>query len=31
MASKESAAVRDLYLGWTAARIKGERQDDERW
>jgi epsilon-lactone hydrolase len=31
MASKESGAVRDLYLGWTAARIKGEQQDNERW
>jgi monoterpene epsilon-lactone hydrolase len=31
MASKESGAVRDLYLSWTATRIKGEQQDDERW
>src|SRR5512133_3665555 len=31
MASKESGAVRELYLGWTAARIKGEPQDNERW
>jgi epsilon-lactone hydrolase len=31
MASKESGAVRDLYLSWTAARIKGDQQDNERW
>jgi acetyl esterase/lipase len=29
--SKESQAVTDLYLGWTAARIKGEEQDNEHW
>jgi epsilon-lactone hydrolase len=29
--SKESGAVTDLYLSWTAARIKGEPQDNERW
>jgi epsilon-lactone hydrolase len=31
MPSKESEAVRDLYLSWTAARIRGEEQDDEHW
>jgi monoterpene epsilon-lactone hydrolase len=31
MASSESEAVRDMYLGWTAARIKGEQPDPESW
>jgi epsilon-lactone hydrolase len=31
MPSKESGAVRDLYLSWTAARLKGEQHDDEAW
>jgi acetyl esterase/lipase len=31
MPSKESEAVRDLYVSWTAARLKGEQHDDERW
>jgi acetyl esterase/lipase len=31
MASKESGAVRDLYLSWTAARLEGEQHDDEAW
>jgi epsilon-lactone hydrolase len=31
MASIESHAVRDMYLGWTAARIKGEQPDNESW
>jgi epsilon-lactone hydrolase len=31
MASSESIAVRDMYLSWTAARIKGEQQDPESW
>jgi monoterpene epsilon-lactone hydrolase len=31
MPSKESEAVRDLYLSWTAARHKGEQHDDEAW
>ena len=31
MASIESQAVRDMYLSWTAARIKGEQPDNESW
>jgi acetyl esterase/lipase len=31
MASIESNAVRDMYLDWTAGRIKGEQQDPESW
>jgi monoterpene epsilon-lactone hydrolase len=31
MPSTESEAVRDLYASWTAARLKGEQHDDERW
>ncbi len=31
MASVESQAVREMYLSWTAARIKGEQQDPESW
>lgn len=31
MASKESAAVKELYQSWTAARQRGERADIERW
>jgi epsilon-lactone hydrolase len=31
MPSKGSEAVKDLYLSWTAARIRGEEQDDEHW
>ena len=31
MPSKESEAVRDLYVSWTAARLKGEQHDDEAW
>lgn len=31
MASIESHAVRDMYLSWTAARIKGEQPDNESW
>jgi hypothetical protein len=31
MPSKGAEAVRDLYLSWTAARIRGEEQDDEHW
>ena len=31
MPSKESQAVRDLYVSWTAARLEGERHDDEAW
>src|SRR5262249_4267961 len=31
MPSKESGAVRELYVGWTAARLAGERHDDEAW
>lgn len=31
MASTESQAVRDMYLSWTAARIKGEQPDNESW
>jgi acetyl esterase/lipase len=31
MASKESEAVKDLYVSWTAARLKGQQHDDEAW
>ncbi len=31
MASTESQTVRDMYLSWTAARIKGEQPDNESW
>jgi monoterpene epsilon-lactone hydrolase len=31
MASKESKAVRDLYVSWTEARLRGEQHDDEAW
>lgn len=31
MASIESQAVREMYLSWTAGRIKGEQQDPESW
>jgi epsilon-lactone hydrolase len=31
MASTESQAVRDMYLSWTAARIRGEQPDNESW
>jgi hypothetical protein len=31
MPSKESEAVRELYLNWTAARLKGDQHDDEAW
>jgi epsilon-lactone hydrolase len=31
MPSKESGAVRDLYVAWTAARLGGVRHDDEAW
>jgi epsilon-lactone hydrolase len=31
MASKESEAVRDLYVSWTEARLRGEQHDDEAW
>lgn len=31
MASIESEAVRDMYLSWTAARIKGDAPDPESW
>jgi epsilon-lactone hydrolase len=31
MPSKESEAVRELYVSWTAARLKGEQHDDEAW
>jgi epsilon-lactone hydrolase len=31
MPSKESEAVKDLYLSWTAARLRGEEHDDEAW
>jgi acetyl esterase/lipase len=31
MPSHESSPVRDLYLSWTAARLKGEQHDDEAW
>jgi epsilon-lactone hydrolase len=31
MASTESGAVRDLYVSWTEARLKGEQHDDEAW
>jgi epsilon-lactone hydrolase len=31
MASRESEAVRDLYVSWTAARLRGEQHDDEAW
>ena len=31
MTSIESNAVRDMYLSWTAARIRGEQQDNESW
>jgi acetyl esterase/lipase len=27
----ESLAVKDLYVSWTAARLRGEQHDDERW
>jgi hypothetical protein len=30
MASKESAAAKELYQSWTAARQRGERGDIER-
>jgi acetyl esterase/lipase len=31
MPSVESGAVRDLYVSWTEARLKGEQHDDEAW
>jgi len=31
MASKQSAAVRELYAGWTQTRLNGEEQDNEHW
>jgi acetyl esterase/lipase len=31
MASRESEAVRDLYVSWASARLKGEQHDDEAW
>jgi epsilon-lactone hydrolase len=31
MPSKESEAVRDLYVSWTEARLRGEQHDDEAW
>jgi epsilon-lactone hydrolase len=31
MPSMESLAVKDLYVSWTAARLRGEQHDDERW
>ena len=31
MASKQSEAVRELYLGWTQTRLAGEEQDNEHW
>src|SRR5262245_772725 len=31
MPSKESEAVKDLYVSWTEARLKGEQHDDEAW
>lgn len=30
-ASPESGAVREMYLRWTSARIRGEQQDNESW
>jgi uncharacterized protein (TIGR02246 family) len=29
--SRESDAVREMYLRWTEARIRGEQQDNESW
>src|ERR1700678_4171120 len=29
--SKQSLAVRDMYVSWTAARLGGEQQDAESW
>src|SRR5262249_23224959 len=31
MASRQSEAVRELYAGWTRARLNGEEQDNEHW
>jgi epsilon-lactone hydrolase len=31
MPSTESRSVMDMYLSWTAARLRGEQQDDESW
>jgi monoterpene epsilon-lactone hydrolase len=31
MTSTESGTVKDLYVSWTEARLKGEQHDDEAW